>query len=79
MQVGFTSIVGTGVSAGIRFYNPVKNNVVDAFKKQEAGVSPACSSTGEHLMYANVCQTLQSKFTKHILRLQSLYTTLISI
>ena len=54
MNVGFTSIVG-----GVRFYNPVKNNVVDAFKKQENGVSPACSASGEHLMYANVCQTLK--------------------
>ena len=53
--VGFTSILGS-----VAFYNPVKNHVVDAYKKQDNGVSPACAASGEHLMYANTCQTLSN-------------------
>ena len=61
VQVGFTSVMG----GNIKFYNPVKNNIRDAAKKQKSGVDPACGASGESLMYANICQTLQ-KMGVHI-------------
>jgi len=55
-NVGFTTVTST-IDA-IRFYNPVKNNVMDAYQKQINNMSPACAASGEHLMYENICLTL---------------------
>jgi hypothetical protein len=61
-NVGFTSIINpttTNNAMNIAFYNPVKNNIIDAYKKQKSGLNPACCSSSEFLMYSNICQTLQ--------------------
>jgi UDP-sugar pyrophosphorylase len=69
--VGFTTIVGTGLPSSsnssdatyardrpIRFYSPVKNNIIDATKKQRDGMHPSCAASGEHDLYEANCKSL---------------------
>jgi|EP00945_MAST-04E_sp_MAST-4E-sp1_P008066 UDP-sugar pyrophosphorylase len=42
----------------MRFYSPVKNNVVDAAKKQRAGTHPSCAASGEADLYATNAKML---------------------
>jgi UDP-sugar pyrophosphorylase len=65
-NVGFTTVSGGGDGPDggrgmdcIRFYSPVKNNVVDAAKKQRAGGSAACASSGEAQVYETTCRLLR--------------------
>ena len=64
-NVGFTMVVGGGDGQlggrgmdCIRFYSPVKNNVADAVKKQRAGGSASCASSGEHQVYETMYRLL---------------------
>jgi UDP-sugar pyrophosphorylase len=55
VKVGFASLN----RPAIRQYSPVKNNVVDAAKKQQGGLEPACASAGEFDVYRFNCEYLR--------------------